>query len=224
MLALTLAAWLAGCSTPPPEPQPEPAWRPSSTPEHIVPFLPGSGVPLRLQFNGLNTSYRTYVGDPAGLATLSKALDGCVDGTATVSVSYVDTTRTGRIALVVPKDALRCHATVDGAGVDVTGMLPMSRALAAFRNTLGATKDMRFYTFQAALHVEDGQGAVTLWLDGQDPIDGSAFGACAGIDGVEVCDAADAPAGRTRLAPEALRWRRRLQAVLVGDGAGSGGR
>lgn len=215
-LALALfGCWGTGDAPAPPSP----AWTPPADPEHVVPFLPASGVAIRVQTSGLNATYRSHVADPAFLAPLAAALDPCVDDTATLSVSYAEGSRDGRVALVLPVGSLDCHITVGADGtVDLSGLVPVAKAVAAYRNTLASTRDMRIYAWKTAIHVEDVHGHATLWLEGQDPIDGTAFDPCVGLDRVEAClhEGLGRFEGTTTLTPATPLQRRRLTALLGG--------
>ena len=210
LLVVAVGCWSGG----EPEPPLVPAWSPTSHPERVELFEASEGVDIAVQFIGVGTLYRSFFLDPAQLQPLASALGACVKGRATLALSYDEPTRVGHVALVLPASHLTCRAAPAGEGIDITPMVPVLQALAAYRNGLGATKDMRLYSFRTALHVEDGFGAVTLWLEGQDPIDGTAVGRCLGLDGFERCVADAAPDGLVTLDVVDGRRRRRMRDLI----------
>jgi hypothetical protein len=89
--------------------------------------------------------------------------------------------------LDVSREQLVCVPNTTDAGIDVSALVPASRALATYRNGIAAVKDIRVYSFDAGLFVRDGVGWSSLWIYGQEPADGSTFHPCVGLDGLERC-------------------------------------
>ncbi|MCB9663382.1 MAG: hypothetical protein H6732_04670 [Alphaproteobacteria bacterium] len=211
-----VALW-AGCRCGPAEaPEPEVrAWAPPSDPEHVQLVRVGTeGRGVAVQFTGVGTLYRSWFGDAEVLAPFVEAVAPCLEPPFELSVTYDEDTRRGRVALVAAAGQVRCPARAADGDLDLAPLTGLARPLADLRNGLAATRDIRIYGFGTALHLEDDRGAVTLWLDGQDPLDGSAFARCLGLDGVERCLADEAPEGLTTLAPAEAPLRRRLATLL----------
>lgn len=184
MLALLLA-----CGAPVEEELPPAAWIPPSVPEESIALAaPEGGVPLRLEFTGVNLMYRGFFADAEPARELALALAACVRGTPRVSITYGGMGKPSRIALIVRAGDLLCHARQgEDKRWEVDALVPVARALATWRNRIAAQRDMRVYTFRTGVHVHDAWGHATLWLDGQDPVDGSAFHPCLGLDGFDRC-------------------------------------
>ena len=166
------------------------SWVPPREPEETVTVAPtGEGRTLQVGFTGVGRLYQGFFADPEPARALGAALGPCVRGSARVSVTYDERSRMRRVALVLTPDQLACRATrgPDGAW-DVSPLVPVAQALAAWRNGVAAQRDMRIYAFRAGIHVVDPWGHGTLWLDGQDPVDGTAFHRCLGLDGFDRCE------------------------------------
>lgn len=215
-LAVLTLAVAGGCRCGPAEaPEPEvTSWAPPPDPQHVTVVPVEGGPAVAVQFTGVGTMYRSWFADAEVLGPFAEALRSCIDGPIELAVTYDEDTRRGRVALVTARSQLRCFAQVTRDGVDLASFTAVSRPVAGLRNRLAGLRDIRIYGFATAVHVEDERGAVTLWLEGQDPIDGSAFGPCLGLDGVERCVEGGAPDGLQHVALPERAWRKRLQALL----------
>lgn len=194
------------------------AWVPPSRPDAAVavPAAEG-GVPLRLETVGVNPSYQAAFSEPERLAALSAALAPCVTGTPRLVVVYHPSSRVGRVVLAVRAGELGCRGVVAADGqVDLDALAAVTGPLAAWRNAVAAVTDMRLYAFRTALHVTDSWGHATLWLDGQDPIDGTAYGRCLGLDGFDRCPHSQEAArnGVRRYPLDDVRLRNRVKDLL----------
>ncbi len=143
---------------------------------------------LWLEQVGVGQGYQVAFSERERLAALAQDIAPCVSGSPRLSVTYDGPTRMGRIALVVHASELRCHGAIapDGS-VDLRPLTKLTAPLATWRNRTAAVTDMRLYAFRTALHITDAWGHATLWLDGQDPIDGTAYARCVGLDGFDRC-------------------------------------
>lgn len=164
---------------------------PPREPEEAVTVAPeGDGLAVQVGFTGVGRLYQGFFADEAPLRALGAALVPCVRGPVRVSVTYDEPSRMGRVALVLTPDQLACRATHGpGDAWDVSPLVPVAQALATWRNGVAAQRDMRIYAFRTGIHLVDPWGHATLWLDGQDPVDGTAFHRCLGLDGFDRCEA-----------------------------------
>lgn len=218
VLALCLLGSLAACGgTPEPAAPPPPAWIPPDA-THQARYEGGEGeASLLLRFTGINDRYRSHLTEPDRLAALAKAVAPCVSGGIELVATYDATDSLGRLVLVVPSGRLTCRATATEGGLDVSALTPLSTGLAAYRQGLGATRDMRILSWKAGVLIEGegvGTSSATLWLAGQYPEDGSTFSPCVDVGGVFRCpEDAERSAGTTTLPlsdPETAKALRRV--------------
>ncbi len=156
------------------------------------------GVPLSIGFTGVGTLHRGFFTDQGLLTELSQGGAACTGQPLEVVVTYEERSRVGRVVGVIAREHLRCHAPA-GQPVDAAPLAPLLRAVASYRNGVGAAKDMRIYAFRAGLHVRDANGGITLWATGQEPNDGSTWSPCVYLDNREVCGEGDRHEGTTSL-------------------------
>lgn len=148
----------------------------------------GAGsVPVEVQFDGVSPLYRGYFSTTGWVAELGRGLGGCVTGRAVVIVTYDSVENLGTIRLHAEPADLTCLGRFDGDALDVSALTPITRALARYRDTLAAERDVRLASFRIGLRVVEGMNVCDLWAGGQFPPDGSTFDPCVGVAGNEVC-------------------------------------
>lgn len=143
-------------------------------------------VDVDLAFSGVGTLYRGYFGMEAAVGALGVGLGPCLEDNARVVITYDDEERIGRIVLDTDPQSLSCLATGAG-GADVTAMTPVTRALAAYRDTIASSRDFRVASFRIGVTLRSGAKLCTAWAAGQYPPDGTTFSSCVTLAGVEKC-------------------------------------
>lgn len=103
-------------------------------------------------------------------------------------VTYDTENRVGRIFLKVPPGALHaCLPRVDGSGVDLAPLVPLGRALAAYRDRVSGHFDVRVASFRVGASFVRGSYLCNAWLGGQHPPDGSTFSPCLTTAAHDLC-------------------------------------
>jgi hypothetical protein len=171
-------------------------------------------VSLELRFTNISALHRRFFSDPELMIALAEDLAPCVEGVAPVVVTYDGDKRQGHIVLDVSRDALTCSAVHEGA-VDVSALMPLSRAVASYRNAVAGTKDIRMFSFEAGVFVRDGVGWASLFAFGQEPSDGTTVHPCVGLDGLTRCTEAPPHMGVVRYRLDAPWITRRLATALT---------
>lgn len=173
------------------------------------------GREVRLKFKGVGRLYRGFFAEKAGVQALGKGLAGCVAGEASVVVTYDDTHRIGRIVVDVPVQALTCHGALGEDGLELSGLAPLGKAVAAWRDDIASKKDLRVWSFKVGVAVRDGMGGAILWARGQYPTDGSTFSPCVGVDGIERCAAGERRDGTSKLSFADKKVGGRVETLLL---------
>lgn len=163
-------------------------WRPPKVAERYEHLdAAAEGVAIDIAYSSIGKLHRGYFENAELTGALSVAAKACVDDTLDMVITYDEVERTGRVVVSMLHDRLKCRATPVDTGLDVSALLPLTTALAAYRNAVAAKKDIRIYGFRTGVHVRDGAGTSTLWIEGQDPIDGTTVSPCVEVDGFESC-------------------------------------
>lgn len=188
MLSLVLAL---GCPEAP-APQATPSEAPPLNPLPAAPAAAADTlsepVDVRFAFQKIANNYRYYFSEPEFTGPLEQALGACFDEYAEVVVTYNLETLVGRIFVQTPRNRLGCAPIVTEHGLDVRPLVPVTRALAAYRDALASGRDFRLANFAIGVRVVDGVQICDLWAEGQNPPDGSTFSACVTLQGHDVCD------------------------------------
>lgn len=188
-----------------------------------VEVVPEAGASLELRFTNVSALHRRFFSDPELVAPLAEAVAACADAPVPLVITYDGETREGHVVLDLSREALRCAPERRGELVDVSALLPLTKAVARYRNEVGASKDMRVYAFEAGLFVRDGIGWASLWAFGQEPADGSTVHPCVGLDGLERCTEAAPHEGVTAFRlPQRWLGNRLATALTRGAPLGSG--
>ena len=173
----------------------------------MIPAAEGS-VPVIVAYDGVGHLHQGFFNTPDLVEAVSSGLGGCVTGTAEVVVSYNAERRIGGIVLHSVGDTLACKASVDGSAVDLRPLIPIARALAAYRDGVANRFDLRIGSFRSGIRVLRGTQVCEVWLGGQYPPDGSTFSPCVHLQGHEKCMSDDRTDGVVSLQvaeQEALR-------------------
>lgn len=154
----------------------------------------GGPVQVELQFEGVGDLHQRWFGDAAIVTRLAEALSPCVQERAVVRMSWDEPTFTGTIRLYLDRATLGCRAEHRDGVVDLTPMEPVARALAAYRDGVANTFDLRVGSFKVQVEALDGTRLCRVNLGGQFPPDGSTWHPCVDLGGTLTC-AGDAEPG-----------------------------
>jgi hypothetical protein len=147
----------------------------------------GEAVQIGLQFNGVSPLYQGYFATEDWVAALGASLGDCLSGEADIVVSYDSEARIGRILVSTTPDELRCLPSVTGDTLDLTALEPIGRALAAYRDTIAAERDIRIASFRSGVRLLRGTDLCEVYIGGQFPPDGTTFSPCVTLLGHETC-------------------------------------
>lgn len=178
--------------TPPPEPADDFVSTAVPAPPPVVPKVTSVGVDgaadVELRFFGVGELHKGFLSDPALVGKLGKALGPCVTDTAQVLIRWNADERVGWIQLKVPPEGLACMPTAHPeGGWDLSPLVPVTTALADYRDGAAANYDFRFASFHVGTSFTRGANQCLLRIAGQHPPDGSAFSPCVDIAGVPAC-------------------------------------
>lgn len=197
--------WLCalGCtgSTPepaPPEPPPTPGRSVTVEPEpasdgssgSALQINAGDAVPVQLRFTTVGALHQGYFGQPKLVQRLGKGLGQCTTHTVDVDVVWSQKDLEGRIIGVVPAQTIGCLPTRSGDTVDLRPLVPMTQALARYRDNVAGTSDFRIANFVVGLDLARAGQVCRVTITGQHPPDGTRFDPCVSVNGVQACAAA----------------------------------
>ena len=134
---------------------------------------------LIIQYEGVAPLYRGFFNDARAGAALAEAAAPCVGNDVYLYVSYDNDERKGRMTLRVEPDVAACRPVPTETGWDLSPAVPLSSALATFRDTLAATYDFRISSFEVQVTYRAPDSSLcTLKAEGAHPPDGRSFAAC----------------------------------------------
>ena len=147
----------------------------------------GDAVPVQLRFYMISGLHQGYFSRAKGVRRLGKGLGACTDQPMTVDVMWSNDDLEGRILALMPEPAGPCAPKRTASGIDVAPLVPMTKALAAWRTYVAGTSDLRIDAFKVGVQFgEHGQGCVLI-AGGQHPADGTTFLPCVEVGGDKVC-------------------------------------
>jgi len=152
--------------------------------------LPGAKLQpaeVRLQFDSVSRLHQGYFGDPKMLSLLREGIAGCALGPTDVVISYDSEEHIGRMVLYADTSGLRCKPLATSNGFDLRPLVPVTQALAAYRDKVAALRDYRVSSFRIGVNFMKGVNLCTLWSFGQYPPDGTTFSPCVDFAGVPRC-------------------------------------
>lgn len=210
MRALPILGLLAGCGlgdsvsdvdrvTEPSRAEAEAAARPAA-PEQVAVDPEGEAIPVEVRHYNLSELYQAFVSDERAMENLGRRLAGRVSPPAQVRVSYDDTTRMGRLLLVVPPDQLLVDIPHEGNRVDLSALAPLTVAMAKWRDELAQRFDIRIQSFEVGVAFFRGATVCNFDITGGNPPDGTVVSPCVQVRGEERCGTPE-PEG-VRFAPE----------------------
>lgn len=210
MRAAWLGALLASCGqgvapAPPPEPADDFVVTAAPAPPAAVPRITaigaGEAADIELRFFGVGELHKGFLSDTGIVGALGTGLGGCVNGTAQVLARWNAEERVGWLQLKVPPGGLLCMPQPHPeGGWDLSPLVPVSQALAGYRDGAAAQYDFRFASFNVGISFTRGAHQCLLRLAGQHPPDGTKFSACVDIAGVQHCAGGEADDGVLRFA------------------------
>lgn len=172
----------------PPAPEPAVVSRPVPLPSAPASGEAGDGpVQVELQFVGVGDLHQRWFSDRAIATRLAEGLTPCVRERAVVRMTWDDATFAGSIRLYVDQRSLTCHPERSDAAVDLAPFAPIARSLAAYRDAVANSFDLRVASFKVELEALDGTRLCRLTLGGQFPPDGSTWSPCVDLGGRTVC-------------------------------------
>ena len=142
---------------------------------------------VRLQFDSISQLHRGYFGDPVMLAPLEKGLASCALGPTDVVISYDSEKHIGRMVLYADTSGVRCSPKATPSGYDLSPLVPVTQAMAAYRDKLAALRDYRISSFRIGVNFMKGLQMCTLWSAGQYPPDGTTWSPCVEFAGNAKC-------------------------------------
>lgn len=154
---------------------------------------------VELDWFGVGPLYQGFFSTPSAVAALGESLGACLGQTAQVWISYDSVEFVGRIVLKVPPDASICRASDSGGAVDLSGLVPLTQAIAAYRDRISSAYDYRVASFRVGVLYTRGAKTCTVWAAGQHPPDGTRYDPCVDLNGVSTCADGDRSAGVTTL-------------------------
>lgn len=147
----------------------------------------GDAVDIGLGFVGVSSLYQGYFSTEEWVAALGRDLGACFDGYVEISISYDNEHHIGRILVTTTSGELRCAPRPGAGGVETTGMQPIGRALAKYRDTVANARDLRVGSFRIGVRILHGTAMCDLYWGGQFPPDGTTMSPCITLQGHEVC-------------------------------------
>jgi len=183
---------LTGCGPSAPEPEIEAAKTPAQpAPPQVrrVVAVIGNGdaVPVTLQFKGVGPLYQNYFSTPEFVGDLGAALGACQADEAVVLVTYDSENWIGTITLQTTPEALACGAVSSADGIDLSPMQPVGVALAAYRDRVSSSFDIRVASFKSGVTLLKNTNLCTFWIGGQYPPDGTTWNFCPSYAGNKTC-------------------------------------
>ena len=187
---MLLAACQPGEPEPPTEPsreQAEAQARPTAlpAPEPPPPGSPELGV--EVAFVGVAPLYQGFFGDAAARSRLGRALAGGVTDPAKLVIAYDSDTRIGTIQLELAPKGIRTELTRSGDTIQLSGLAPLTTALATYRSDLASRFDIRIQNFRVRLFTVRGLTSCVFDVTGEPPPDGRTVSPCVTINGIERC-------------------------------------
>jgi len=155
----------------------------------------GTAVPIQLRFTTVGALHQGYFGRPALVQKLGKGLGACTTHTVDVDVVWSQANLEGRVVAVVPAGSTSCTPTRSGDVVDLRPLVPMSRAVARYRDAVANSSDLRVANFVVALDWTQQGTICRLRAAGQYPPDGTRYHPCIHVNGQPACAAGDAEKG-----------------------------
>lgn len=180
-LGLLLACSGEPAAEPPVAPEPDAPAPPSAVEVvHVPPPAPpSSGNPeLQIQFEGVGPLYQGFFRSAEPGERLARAASSCVGDAVYLYVSFSEEEHLGRLTLRVEPDVASCRPLPTDTGWDFSPTVPLSTALAAYRDELAAAYDMRLASFEVRVAYRTDRSLCTVEARGSHPPDGTTFGAC----------------------------------------------
>lgn len=167
---------------------PDPQAVDPTAPEPAAPPAPAlASIPIT--YEGINTLYKSFFGDPALQSQLLAGLAGAVGGAPELSVRYDELAVRGHIRLKVPPGGLTLPVRADGDRVMVQDLVPIMVALDTYRVGLGARYDLRLLNFRVGIELRGGGRTCLFGPAGDPPPDGSVVSPCVDVGGQRECGA-----------------------------------
>lgn len=159
----------------------------------------GAAIPIQLRFTTVGKLHQGFFGRPELVREVGAGLGACTSHTVDLDVVWSQADLEGRIVAVMPQDSSECRPVLSDNGIDLTPLVPVSRAVAAYRDAVAGSSDFRIANFAVGVDLTR-QGVVCrLRAAGQHPPDGTRYDPCVSVNGTPVCAQGSADAGVQRL-------------------------
>ena len=116
-----------------------------------------------------------------------KAWRAARNGPIDVVVSYDMEQHIGRLVLYADTSGLRCTPKATSKGYDLSPLIPVTQAMAKYRDKIAAMRDYRISSFRIGVNFMKGLQMCTLWSAGQYPPDGTTWSPCVEFAGNKHC-------------------------------------
>lgn len=204
MAAAVLLLTLLGCGSEPPAPASQLPAAPPVAPDAVErgPLVIPAGegdVAVTLAFQGVGNLHKGYFRTDDLVEAMGAGMGGCVADPAEVLVSWDSDENLGTILLHTVGTQLGCKPVAVDGGYDAGPLVPIGRALAAYRDGVANRFDLRVASFRTGVRVIRGTQVCDVWFAGQFPPDGTTVSPCAHLQGHEVCGPGHARDGVTKL-------------------------
>lgn len=160
----------------------------------------GEAAPVQIRFTTVGPLHQGFFGKSSAVRQLGEGLGSCTDHAVDVDVVWSQKDLEGRIIASVPPESSVCAPTLTDGVVDLTPLVPTTRAVARYRDTVAGFSDFRIANFVVAADIQRQGTICRIRAAGQHPPDGTRFHPCVEVNGERVCAAGSPAEGVVRLA------------------------
>lgn len=205
-VALALAACTGAPVEEPPEPSPEeavaraeeladtPGAAPAPAPVPAAAVDGAEAEPPELVFvwHGIGPLYQSFFTHDDVVKPLQADLAGWVRGPANVHIYYDQKTFVGDIRIQILPNTLLRPVAIEGSTVGLSGLAPLTTALARYRDAVSGRFDVRVASFKVAVESVQGPRHCVFGVVGRPPPDGRTVSPCVTLNGQQRCGEAQA--------------------------------
>lgn len=154
----------------------------------------GDAAPPELVFvwHGIGPLYQSFFTHDDVVKQLQADLRGWVRGPANVHVYYNEQTFVGDIRIQILPNTLLRRIPIEGAAVGLSGLAPLTTALARYRDAVSGRFDVRVASFKVAVESVQGPRHCVFGVVGRPPPDGRTISPCVTLNGQQRCGEAQA--------------------------------
>lgn len=145
----------------------------------------GAPVEVVLTWLGVGGLHQSYFSDAQALQVLRKALgDSRVGGAVVVEVAWDNETHRGTIRAQVDPSSVRGGLALQSGGVALGRLVPVTQALARYRDEVAGRYDIRVLSFHLEVLMN---GQCQVRAVGDHPPDGNEVSPCVSVGAQEYC-------------------------------------